>query len=292
MEIAQVSVVVVSFNSANCLATCIENILASRDISVEVIVVDNASRDQSVGVTQELAAQDTRIRIVAHGENLGFAAACNRGAAIARYPLLLFLNPDCFVEPDALALTVDALRACPEAAAGGALVLNPDGRPQRGCRRRLPNPARAFHRLSGLSRWSRGRFQDFNQETEPVAEQPQPVEAISGSYLMIRRSDFDHVGGWDEGYFLHCEDLDLCQRLADAGRQILFVSKARATHLQGASSRRTPVRVEWHKHRGMWRFYRKFQARRYGFWMSVLVSVGIAAHFLQRAAQSLRARQQ
>ncbi|MHB1951573.1 MAG: glycosyltransferase family 2 protein, partial [Acidiferrobacteraceae bacterium] len=119
----------------------------------------------------------------------------------------------------------------------------------------------------------------------PLAEEP--VEAVSGSYLMIRRADFETLGGWDEGYFLHCEDLDLCQRIRDTGRVILFVPGAVATHLQGESTRRSPVRTEWHKHRGMLRFYRKFQARRYGAVTSAFVISGIALHFLARAGASL-----
>lgn len=119
------------------------------------------------------------------------------------------------------------------------------------------------------------------------------VESVSGSYPMIRRGDFEALGGWDEGYFLHCEDLDLCQRVRDRGRTILFVPGATAIHLQGESTRRSPVRTEWHKHRGMLRFYRKFQARRYGVLTSVLVIAGVMLHFLVRAGASvlgLRAR--
>jgi GT2 family glycosyltransferase len=91
------------------------------------------------------------------------------------------------------------------------------------------------------------------------------------------------VGGWDEGYFLHCEDLDLCQRFRDAGFDILFVPDALATHVQGTSSRGRPMRVEWHKHRGMWRFYRKFQAPGNPAPFNVVVRLGISAHFVLKA---------
>lgn len=286
----QVSVVVVSYHSGRCLRDCLTHVLESAGVAVEVVVVDNASADDSVAIVTALATQDARVRVVANPDNRGFAVACNQGAGLARYPFLLFLNPDCFVERDTLALTLGALTQTPSAAAAGALVVNPDGRPQRGCRRQIPDPVRSFYRLSGLSRLGLSWFPDFNQEQQPLPAGVAPVEAISGSYLLIRRADFDAVGGWDEGYFLHCEDLDLCQRLADRGRSILFVPDARALHLQGESSRRTPLKVEWYKHQGMRRFYRKFQARRYGPLISSLVEVGIATHFLLRAAQSLFVR--
>lgn len=286
----KVTVVVVSYHSGRSLGTCLKCVLKSEGVFVEVVVVDNASTDDSVAMATSIAAEDARVRVVANPDNRGFAVACNQGAALAHSPFLLFLNPDCFVERDTIALTLGALIQAPSAAAAGALVVNPDGRPQRGCRRRIPDPVRAFYRLSGLSRLGVARFADFNQEGRALPERAQPVEAISGSYLMIRRDDFLQAGGWDEGYFLHCEDLDLCQRLADRGRSILFVPHARALHLQGESSRRAPLRVEWYKHQGMRRFYRKFQARRYGHVVSGLVEVGIAAHFLLRAAQSLFVR--
>lgn len=286
-EVPAISVVVVSYHSGRCLRECVTRVLASTGVTVEVIVVDNASTDDSVAVAQALADAEPRVTVISNPDNRGFAVACNQGAGSARYPCLLFLNPDCFVAPDTLALTSEALRQTPAAAAAGALVLNPDGRPQRGCRRRIPDPVRAFYRVSGLSRLGLARFADFNQEQQALPERAQAVEAISGSYLMIRREDFRQMGGWDEGYFLHCEDLDLCQRLAERGRSILFVPEARAMHLQGESSRRTPLKVEWYKHRGMWRFYRKFQARRYGALISGLVQVGITAHFLGRAVRAL-----
>ncbi|MHB8564838.1 MAG: glycosyltransferase family 2 protein [Acidiferrobacteraceae bacterium] len=289
-----VSVVVVSFNSAPCLGECIRRALApDTAITVEVVVVDNASSDHSADVVSDMARQGLPVTLIKNTANLGFARACNQGAQAAHGRYLLFLNPDCFLERGALGLTVAVLDRYPEAAAAGGLVLNPNGSAQRGCRRRIPDPAQSFYRIAGLSRLAPGRFADFDQNDEPLPMGEEAVEAISGSYLLIHRADFEALGGWDEGYFLHCEDLDLCQRIRDRGRSILFVPQARAVHLKGESSRRAPVRTEWHKHRGMLRFYRKFQARNYGTLMTGLVISGVALHFLVRAAGSvlgLRAR--
>ena len=289
-----VSVVIVSFNSAHCLGECIRRALAPEpDIVAEVVIVDNASSDRSADIISGMAREGLPVRLIKNTANLGFARACNQGAQDSRGQYLLFLNPDCFLEPQALGLTVAALDDHPEAAAAGGLVLNPDGSVQRGCRRRIPDPVQSFYRVTGLSRLAPSQFADFDRQDQPLPAGEEAVEAISGSYLLIRRVDFEALGGWDEGYFLHCEDLDLCQRIRDRGRSILFVPQARAVHLKGESSRRAPVRTEWHKHRGMLRFYRKFQARNYGTLMTGLVVSGVALHFLVRAAGSvlgLRAR--
>jgi GT2 family glycosyltransferase len=167
----------------------------------------------------------------------------------------------------------------------GCLVLNEDGTEQRGCRRNIPDPKRSLYRFTGLSRWFPEHFADFNAVGTALPDAPTPVEAISGAFMLVRRDAFEAVGGWDEGYFLHCEDLDLCQRFRDHGHDILFVPAARAVHIQGTSSKGRPIRVEWHKHQGMWRFYRKFQAPSNPAAFNALVRLGIATHFLLTAAR-------
>lgn len=277
-----ISVVMVNFNAGELLAQNVRQALASHlEGPLEVIVVDNASSDDSLARLRPLLGE--RVRLQANARNVGFAVACNQGARLATGSHLLFLNPDCAVAPEAIARARAALEAHPRAGMAGALIRNEDGSEQRGCRRDLPDPKRAIYRLSGLSRRFPDRFADFNAAGSAVPEGPTPVEAISGAFMLMRREAFDAVGGWDEGYFLHCEDLDLCQRFRDADLAVLFVPEAEATHLQGTSSRGRPMRVEWHKHRGMWRFYRKFQAPRNPGPFNALVRLGIAAHFLLKA---------
>jgi GT2 family glycosyltransferase len=277
-----ISVVLVNFNAGALLGDNVRQVLASRvDVPLEVIVVDNASRDDSLASLRPLLGD--RVRLHANDRNLGFAMACNQGAQLASGTHLLFLNPDCAVTPEAIARTLSALAARPRAAMAGAMIRNEDGSEQRGCRRAIPDARRSLYRLTGLSRRFPDRFPDFNAAGHAVPEGPLPVEAISGAFMLVRRDAFEAVGGWDEGYFLHCEDLDLCQRFRAAGFEILFVPDAEATHRQGTSSRGRPLRVEWHKHRGMWRFYRKFQAPCNPAPLNALVRAGIAAHFVLKA---------
>lgn len=277
----RVSVVTVNYNAGPLLAEGVRQLLQAERDALEIIVVDNASADDSLSQLPN----DARLRVIRNADNRGFAAACNQGAALAQGEYLLFLNPDCHMDVAALDRLQDTLARHPEAGMAGPLILNPDGSEQRGCRRHIPDPGRALAHLSGLARRHPERFPGFNATGHALPDAATPVEAISGACMLLPRPAFDLVGGWDEGYFLHAEDLDLCQRIHDAGLQILFEPKACISHRQGTCSRGRPIWVEWHKHRGMWRFYRKFQAAGRPTLLNGLVLSGIWLHFLARAAK-------
>jgi GT2 family glycosyltransferase len=106
------------------------------------------------------------------------------------------------------------------------------------------------------------------------------VEAVSGALMLLPRALFERIGGFDEGYFLHCEDLDLCRRVRDAGQRVLLAGDVRVLHGKGGSSRHRPVFVSRHKHRGMWRWFRKFDPAARKPLVAAAVWLGIWAHFL------------
>ena len=114
----------------------------------------------------------------------------------------------------------------------------------------------------------------------------QPVPALSGALLLMPRTLFDRIGGWDAGYRLHAEDLDLCRRVREAGYEVVVANQLRVTHVRGVSSRSRPVWVEWQKHRGLWRYFSKFEARHTPAWLRPVLWCGVWAHF---ALASLRA---
>jgi GT2 family glycosyltransferase len=105
------------------------------------------------------------------------------------------------------------------------------------------------------------------------------AEAVSGALMLLPKAVFDAVGGFDEGYFLHCEDLDLCRRVRDAGHAVLLAGGIRVVHARGGSSRRRPLFVSWHKHRGMWRWFRRFDPAARHPLLVPLVWAGLWAHF-------------
>jgi GT2 family glycosyltransferase len=200
---------------------------------------------------------------------------------------VLLLNPDCIVRPDSLAALVAVLQSSPRAGMAGPLILNPDGTEQAGCRRREPTPTRAFVRAFGLDTLAPLRRHGLVQRGEPLPTDATEVDAISGACMLVRRGAIDQVGALDEGYFLHCEDLDWCKRFRLAGWQVLFVSSVAVTHEKGTSSRGRRVRVLWHMHRGMIRYYRKFFRTRYPAPLFALVAAGVWARFGILAAASL-----
>jgi hypothetical protein len=274
------AVVIVSHQCGPFLARAVRSVLAST-VAVEVLVVDNASTDRSLAGLQEAVGGDPRVRILRNDSNRGFAAAVNQGLAVSRGPFVLLLNPDAVVESDTIAGMLEAMREHPDAGLAGGLILNPDGTEQSGARRSFPSLGRSFVHAFGLWRLGeRGRSHDFVHAGDPLPPGPVDVDAISGAFMLVRRPALEQVGPMDEGYTLHCEDLDWCARFRQAGWRVLFVPQVRVIHEKGVSSRARPLFAHWHKHRGMIRFYRKFLARHYPAPLRLLVVAGVALRFL------------
>jgi len=279
VRMPRVSVVIVNYNAGPLLADCVRAVLAS-DTQVQVIVSDNGSADGSVEQVETRWGSDPRLRILRNGANLGFARANNLAFPLAESDYLLCLNPDCLVEPDTLSRMADVLDSRPDVGMAGCLVLDPDGTEQVACRRSIPDPWMAARELFGPERLLatvRGRRRERRPQALPTA--PIEVEAISGSFMFVRRRALEAVGPLDEGYFLHCEDLDWFVRFGRAGWTIALVPEVRVVHHKGACSTGNPLAVERYKHQGMERFFRKYQYARYPSAFSALVVLGIRVHF-------------
>lgn len=282
------SAVIVNYNSGPIIVEAIEAVLASA-LPVEVIVSDNASTDWSPELVGDLAARDSRVRVIRNAENLGFARANNIGLEQGAGDYLLVLNPDCVLQPGTLETMVEALRADPQVGMAGCLIENPDGSEQPGCRRSIPTPLSSLATFSHLDRMlpRLAPEKQVHLNKEPLPSRPVFVEAISGAFMLIRREAMDDVGLFDDGYFLHCEDLDWCARFSLHGWKILFVPQARAVHFKGTCSKDRPLFVLWHKHKGMVRFFRKFQYGNHALPFNWLVIGGIWSRFALMAVLNL-----
>jgi len=272
-------VIVVNYNAGNSLVLCVDSILVSG--AARVIVVDNCSNDGSLEPLPRSEVED-RLLVIRNEQNLGFASACNIGVRASTASHLLFMNPDGVLCSNALSRMMDMLECSSTIGMVGGYLSNPDGTEQPGGRRELPTPAKAFIRAFGLSRLSSffpGTFKDFLLHNERLPSEPTPVEAISGACMLVKREALDDVGLWDEGYFLHCEDLDLCMRFSQKGWDIFFVPDAKIIHDQGTCSRSRPIFVEWHKHKGMMRFYRKFYRNQYPAALCAVIAIGVWLRF-------------
>lgn len=252
----KVSVVMVVYMTGEALQQSIECVLADPLVD-ELVIVDNGSTRMEAARLKRLADSDKRVRLITGQGNVGFARGANLGARGSVGDVIVFLNPDAFLQPGCIAELARAIEGRPVPALVGGRVLNADRTEQRGARRGDITPVSALLSLSHLSRkipaWRR---YEVHWESEAPPEAVIAVPTISGACFCMRREDFDIVQGFDEGYFLHVEDVDLCWRVRQTGGVVLFQPKAEVIHL-GHTSHASPLRVEFHKGVGLARYFRK-----------------------------------
>ena len=283
----RVSVLVVVADSGALTRESVARALAT-PLAVECILVDNASSD---GIPQALEGEyagDDRFRVLYTGANLGFGPAVNRGAALARGDYLLVLNPDCLLEPDTLPRLLEVLAADPRNGLVGAVVCDSAGAADPASRRRDPLLRRSLNTLTGRAtrEAEHPRFEGITIPG-PMPDGAEEVEAVSGALMLLSRKVFASLHGFDENYFLHCEDLDLCRRVRDAGYRVILAGDVRVLHGKGGSSRHRPVFVSRHKHRGMWRWFRLHDPAARNPLVAGVVWLGIWSHFLLKIPMQL-----
>jgi hypothetical protein len=259
---SDVSVVIVSHNSGSLLLKTLASLAAGRsDPKPEVIVVDNASSDGSVGWAEQAFPWVRYLRLPT---NRGFGAANNRGAGESSGRWVLFLNPDTEVRAGAIERLRAFLQGNARVGAVGPKLLNPDGSLQNSFRNfptfsaAIANSHSILTRLLPSNRLS-GRY--LRPAMDPM--NGGRVDWISGACMMIRREAGNSVGWFDEGYFVFCEDVDLCHRLAQAGWTTHYLPQAEVVHHVGISKSPPSMRLVAERHKSMWRYYTKFFRRRW-----------------------------
>ncbi len=239
-EPIDVSIIIVNWRSKDFVRQCLRSIEANAGgLTVEIIVVDGASFD---GCGEMLAVEFPQARFIQASENRGFGYANNLGAKTARGHYLLLLNPDTELHPEALPRLVATHRAHPRCGLVGPRLLNTDGTLQKSCVQAFPTPlnqALGSEFLLKLMPNSRlwGSARAF------ASDEPTPVEAISGACMLIERSLYERLGGFDERYFMYAEDMDLCKRVSLTGHQVFHDPMSLVLHHGGQSSRTQPSRV-------------------------------------------------
>ena len=285
-----VSIIIVNFNGGPLLREAVAAALSS-SIPVEVLISDNGSTDGSLNTVYQTFGKDSRVQIISNGSNLGFSRANNIALKKAKGRYVLLLNPDCIIQSDTLSKMLEVMDANSDVGMAGCLIRNPDGTEQPGCRRAVPTPWRSLIRVLHLNKVfpNQPRFRTFLLHQEPLPVKPEPVEAISGAFMLIRREAMDEVGLLDENYFMHCEDIDWCMRFRHVGWKILFIPNVDVLHFKGACSKDHPILVLYHMHRGMIRFYRKFFRRQYPLpLMAIVISTVWARFFALTAKEFLK----
>ncbi len=239
-NLMDLSVVIVSYNVSSFLDQALTTLKDSaQKLDVEVFVADNASTDNSVEMVRE---KHPWVKLIENEHNIGFAGANNKALIKASGRYVLLLNPDTVLRRDTLKTMVSFLDKHPEAGIAGCKVLNPDGTLQLACRRGFPTPGVAFFKMIGLSDLfpsSRtfGRYNLTYLNPDSLTE----VDAVSGSFMMIRKEVLDKVGLLDETFFMYGEDLDMCYRVKHEGWKIYYVPDTEIIHFKGESTKTVPT---------------------------------------------------
>lgn len=257
---SSVTIVVVNWNAGQLLDSCLRSIARSASSVLytlsTVVVVDNASGDQSLDSLKRWSAQLPML-IIRNTQNLGFAAACNQGARAAPADYILFLNPDVFLGENALERAVQVFEdpANPRVGICGVRMRAPAGESSTSCAR-FPDFRMLFQEMVGLGRLHGRRSKVRVMSDEELAVSG-VVDQVIGAFFMVRRCVFEHVRGFDEGFFLYFEEVDFALRAKQAGYMSYYVADAQATHLGGGSSRQVPGLRLYYSLKSRIRFARK-----------------------------------
>jgi N-acetylglucosaminyl-diphospho-decaprenol L-rhamnosyltransferase len=251
------SIVIVTYNSRahidRCLGSLVEHPPA---IAHEVVVVDNDSTDGTAGDIRE---RRSGIRVIAAGENLGFARANNLGIRQTSGELILLLNPDTIVPAGAIDRIIAALDARRDAAIAGPRLINADGRAELSFGSMLSPGSELLQKM--LVRGSQHGRGPITSYVERLTRRPRDVDWVSGACLLVRRADAEAAGLMDERFFMYIEDVDFCAAVRARGRKVIFVPAAEIVHFRGQSRASAATPTERAYRRSQMAFYEKHHPR-------------------------------
>lgn len=244
---AAVRAVVVSYNSINDLPTCIESL--RRSGVEDICIVENGNRQRT-----QSAVEVGDVAWLGDGTNRGYGAAANLGFSGTDQPLLLLLNPDAVLTSGSVQRLIETMNTT-DAALVGPLVIDSNDKVFESARCFPSTIDAAGHALLGR-RWPGNPWtKRYHYQARLPLDEPSPVDWLQGSCMLIRRADFERIGGFDDSYFMYVEDTDLCWRLGRDGRKIIFEPRASVLHAGGTSTRTRRTRMQVEHHRSAMRFW-------------------------------------
>lgn len=248
MSAMAVSAIVVSFNTGPRLKECLYALFADPDVS-EMIVVDNGNPADMQSWLEEFASARAAVELCAGQGNIGFGAAVNLGVDRAKGPHLLVINPDAVLRWNSIAPLQQTATGLSDPWIVGGKIFDLYGREERGPRRKELTLWRAVNRMFGINNWT----------LEHTAPPDGPIEmpVISGAFFLTSKTSMARLGGFDEDYFLHVEDIDLCRRCREAGGTVMYDPRAGALHY-GSTSDAPSAIVNNHKADSLALYFRKF----------------------------------
>lgn len=236
----ELSIIIVNYNVKAFLQNLVHSLQkAVSKINHEIIVVDNASDDGSVEFIREKFPQ---INLIVNQTNLGFSKANNVALKVSKGKFILLINPDTIVSEDTITEMIEFLNEHPDAGLASCKILNPDGSLQLACRRSFPGPWTSFCKVAGLSTlFPKSKLFARYNLTFLDENSTYEVDAISGSFMMMKRDVYEKVGGFDEQFFMYGEDLDLCYRIQKNGYKVYYYPGTQIIHYKGESTKRSSL---------------------------------------------------
>lgn len=268
-----VTAIVVTYHTGPHLRDCLYALDSDPDVSA-ITVVDNGNKAEDQVWLKDFAAARAGVRILFPERNLGFGTAANLGAAGVKQGHLLIINPDAVIKRGSAATMQAAAEGLAEPWIVGGKIFDSYGRESRGGRRRKLTMFRAVTSFAGLNTWT--------LEKQPAPSAPVEVGAVSGALMMMSKTGFDQLGGFDEAYFLHVEDIDLCRRAWEAGGKVIYCPDAGALHY-GATSDAPARTVAAHKGDSLAYYFRKFARNPFERLMASVFSAALKRIIVARA---------
>ena len=283
---------IVSHGATELLRSCLRSFETTEDSKPRrVVVVDSGSPDS----TPDMVAREFPWAELLRRGNIGFAAANNLVLREPGAEMVLLLNPDTELRDGTLSACLERMDAAPAIGVVGCKLVLPTGELDHACKRSFPTPLSALAHFTGVGRSDAApsRLSQY-RATDLGEDEPGPVDAVNGAFMLVRAEAVREVGPLDEGYWLYMEDLDWCYRFWQRGWMVFYEPSGVALHVKGGSSgTRRGLRQEIAFHRGMGRFYRKFYAPRRSPLTAVAVYAGIGlkllASLVARLADGIRA---
>ncbi len=273
------SIIIVSYKTGNILIECLQSVFLQRSVR-QIILVNNGNSRTLMQQVNELADEEPRLEIITGNGNIGFAKACNLGVRRARSEFILLLNPDSIMEADTIYKSLKVFHSKPNTTVITVKIENPDGSEQRGARRNLITPWTCVVEQFRLDRLAPDHpyFKRLNLNEAKPLEHISRVHCISGAFMLMPRTVYNNLGGMDEQYFLHVEDVDFCMRVEKSGGIILFVPNVSVMHKK-SSSDVYPGFIEWHKARSFCIYFNKHFHKQYPRWILNIFATAIYFRF-------------
>ncbi len=265
------SIVIVNYQTFELTRDTVNSILKySYPFSYEIIVVDNASNDDSLAKLKDYFKDS--VKFIESDENKGFAAGNNLALRQVDSDYILLLNSDTVVWENTLEQVYNYMEKHPDVGACGCRVRLENGELDKACKRTFPNVKNSFFRLFHIP--NKSKDDNYNL-TDLPDDEVYEIDCLTGAFMFIKNEALKQAGLFDETFFMYGEDIDLCYRIKDAGWKIVYYGKSSITHFKGASSKKQKNKLIYEFYRAMYIYYKKHHAKESSFIVNIIVYLGI-----------------